>query len=277
MKFTETLEEDINNQINAGFTRYEIKQNLLMKGISEQEINKTFETINFEQAAANRHNGVSYKSVIITIVFLLISTFKIVRCISDQNRNETNAFEQHIIDLPANNYHEQISTRFSEITGQRLMYKDYKELINSDIEIGKYKITKLAKDTSIYLDLKTKMTIKKGTLYYNNHSERLKMALKGDDNINISIYDFEGKENLLEEFKASKAIGKYEYLSSEKAKSLTTIQYNYVVDNILQKGCAYAFKEGKNYFYFVFESNYRTHNELKMAGLSFLTQRIVKI
>jgi len=276
MKFTKTLEEDIESQINAGFTKQEIRTNLLMKGISEEEINRTFEQTNFQRAPANRQNGVSYKSITFTIILILISMFKVVRCISE-DRHEPTAFEQNNLNLPVANYQEQRSARISTIIGEKLMYKNYDELVNSEIPNEKYKIIKFTKDTALYVDLKTKLSIKKGTFYYNNHSERLRMALKADDNVNIFIYDFEGKGNLLAEFKASKAIGGYKYLSSKKERNLTTIKYNYIVDNISYSGCAFAMEERKNYFYFAFESNNLTQKALKVAGLSFLTKRLVNL
>ncbi|RZL48143.1 MAG: hypothetical protein EOP00_10000 [Pedobacter sp.] len=276
MKFTKTLEEDINSQVNAGFTRQEIKQNLLMKGISEEEINNSFETTNFEQVAASRNNGVSYKSIIITIIFLLISTFKVIRCISKMDGNDRTAFEQNDINLHVSNHHEQ-TNKILAAQGEKIIYKDYAELSISEIPLENFKILKLKNDTSISFSLSTKLRIEKNTFYFNNHDERLRMALKEEDNINIFIYDFEGKDSLLEEFKTSKSIGKYEYLSSEKTKSLTTINYNYVVDNISYNGCALAFKEGQNYLYFAFESNDKTHKQLKAAGLFFITQKLVRI
>lgn len=277
MKLAKTLEEDIDNQINAGFTKYEIKQNLLMKGISEDEIDKTFEKTNFQQAASSRQNGVSYKSIIITIILILVSTFKIVRCISNLNRNQPTGFEQNTINLPVSNYSAQTNIRILAAQGEKLIYKDYAELNISDIPLESYKIVKFKNDTSIYFDLNTKLKIKKNTFYYNNHDERLRMALKGEDNINVFIYDFEGIGNLLEEFKASKNKGQYEFLSKESTKNITIINYNYIASDISYKGCAFAFKQDKNYEYFAFESNNLTIKELKKAGLSFLLNSLTKI
>ncbi len=91
MKMAKNLEEDIYNQLSAGFTKEEIKANLITNGVSIEEIDKTFATIDFSYTPPAT-TGTSTKSIIITIILILITTFKVIRCVSrndDRRRYNT--------------------------------------------------------------------------------------------------------------------------------------------------------------------------------------------
>ncbi len=272
----QNLEEDIYNQLNAGFTKEEIRSNLITNGVPTEEIDKTFETINFNYTPASVGSGSSTKSIIITIIFLLITTFKVIRCISrndDRTRyNTQQQFDHSVNDNLYQAKNAQVNREIANLNSQKFIYKDYQQLENiSSAELKAYKIQKVTNDSLIVFDLGSKINIKAGTYYLNNYSNKLRMGLKTKNNTNIFIYDFEVSADglLLDEFKYAKAGMTIENAKTDKLVSMKTIKYNLTVNDLQYNGFALISKENNRFLCFAFENDKLSKNKLQGEAIKF--------
>ena len=72
MVTTTNLQEEIAQQINIGFTKAEIEQNLLSKGYADTEVNEALAKVNFSEAMAESNGGgVSTKSILFGALFVV--------------------------------------------------------------------------------------------------------------------------------------------------------------------------------------------------------------
>lgn len=77
---TTDLQEEVEQQINIGFSKEEIEQNLLLKGYSSAEINDVLSRTNFSDVIAESKGGkVSGTSIVFGIVFILSALVRFAR------------------------------------------------------------------------------------------------------------------------------------------------------------------------------------------------------
>lgn len=76
MTTANNVHEEVNQQASIGFSREEIRQNLLAKGYTETEINEVLASVKPE---VNNDGGVSTKHVLLGLLFLVIVLFRIGR------------------------------------------------------------------------------------------------------------------------------------------------------------------------------------------------------
>ncbi|ANE52160.1 hypothetical protein [Flavisolibacter tropicus] len=80
MTTTTNLQEEIAKQINIGFSKEEIEQNLLSKGYTSTEINEALSKIDFSNAIAESNGGkVSGTSIAFGIVFIVGALVRFAR------------------------------------------------------------------------------------------------------------------------------------------------------------------------------------------------------
>lgn len=73
------INTDIEKQVNAGFTRQEIVNNLLAKGHTQEEINKAYSSISAAPVFSETGSSVSTGSILLGILFIIIVIFRIYR------------------------------------------------------------------------------------------------------------------------------------------------------------------------------------------------------
>ena len=73
------VKENIEKQINAGFTRQEIYQNLMNSGYSKEQLDAEFSHALSYMAEEQKKDGVSGWSIFLGVVFLIIVFFRVAR------------------------------------------------------------------------------------------------------------------------------------------------------------------------------------------------------
>ncbi len=76
----ENITEEIQQQVNLGFTQAEIESNLLTKGYTNEDIQSALQNKNFRPVSA--HGSVSTKSILIGIGFLILAGIRFGRYLS---------------------------------------------------------------------------------------------------------------------------------------------------------------------------------------------------
>ncbi len=80
MNTSTNIQEEIQQQINIGFGKDDIVQNLRSKGYNTQEINDAIANINFSSVVTESNGGsVSGKSILIGVLFLVIALARFAR------------------------------------------------------------------------------------------------------------------------------------------------------------------------------------------------------
>ena len=80
MVTTTNLQEEIAQQINIGFTKAEIEQNLLSKGFTNTEINEALAKVNFSEAMTESNGGsISTKSILFGALFVVAAFVRFAR------------------------------------------------------------------------------------------------------------------------------------------------------------------------------------------------------
>jgi hypothetical protein len=77
------LHEEIQQQVNIGFNRQEIEQNLLPKGYAETDIRQALDKVQFAEVAVTGSNGssgsVSTKSILLGLLFIVAACVRLAR------------------------------------------------------------------------------------------------------------------------------------------------------------------------------------------------------
>jgi hypothetical protein len=73
------IKTDIEKQVNAGFTRQEIINNLRAKGHTQEEINNAYSAVSSAPAFRENHGSVGVGSILLGILFIGIVIFRVFR------------------------------------------------------------------------------------------------------------------------------------------------------------------------------------------------------
>jgi hypothetical protein len=73
------IKTDIEKQVNAGFTRQEIINNLVAKGHSQDEINTAYSVVSSTPEFRENNSSVGVGSILLGILFVIIVIFRIYR------------------------------------------------------------------------------------------------------------------------------------------------------------------------------------------------------
>lgn len=78
---TLSLQEEIQKQVEIGFSRKEIEENLRPKGFNDGDIKQALDRVQFapEAVAGSSGGSVSTKSILIGILFLIAACFRFAR------------------------------------------------------------------------------------------------------------------------------------------------------------------------------------------------------
>lgn len=153
-----------------------------------------------------------------------------------------------------------------------LFYKSYKEIDEMPSNFrDSYGILKLDKDSSIMMDLSTKIVIPKNSFFYNNHDDTLRFASKFQDNTAFFVHDFNGNSDTRTLLKSVKG-EEISNITEENSPSskVKMVKYNILKNGISYRGFALDFKEKEYSTLFEFESDSKTKDELKEKALNFL-------
>jgi hypothetical protein len=73
------IKTDIEKQVNAGFSRQEIINNLIAKGHSQEEISKAYTAVSTAPEFRENTGSVGVGSILLGILFIVIVIFRIFR------------------------------------------------------------------------------------------------------------------------------------------------------------------------------------------------------
>lgn len=223
-------------------------------------------------------NNVSYWRITLTIISIFILIIKVVGCFNrmDESRTPKNNLQINSTYVDRDAIEKQRKS-FNSAVAVNLIYKSYIMLENTSAsELKQYKIKKINADSLIAFDLGSNLKINKGSYYLNNHSDRLRIALKGKDDVNIFIYDFSSieKATLTEEFRYAKGGFSVDSVKLGNLITMNTIKYNLTHQYSKRNGFALCTRDDGRSLYFAFESENFTKRQLEKYALKFLTNNL---
>jgi hypothetical protein len=156
-----------------------------------------------------------------------------------------------------------------------ILYRTYNGLdsLNS-VTKDEYGILKLEKDTTLYVDVRTKVKVPKKFYFQNNHDDTLKMAFKSPENLNVFIHDLISKEEVGTNLKAIKRSYNIEKFKEKSIGVCKIITYKVTKDKKRYNGYALCFKSKDYQTFFEFESNDLSSEKLKEKAIDFLTANL---
>lgn len=157
-----------------------------------------------------------------------------------------------------------------------ILYTEYQTLDKfPQAEKDLYKISKIENDTMIGFDLSSKIRIKKGYYFQNNHDDTLRMAIKTPKDLNIFVHDLTGKGELSENFKSIKKDGELQdFKFGESTKAAKIITYSLTKNNSKFNGYALAIQDTDYTVFIEFESTKMQKSELKTQAALFLLENL---
>lgn len=221
--------------------------------------------------------GSSTVKILLSIVGVIFFIARIaMRCSNDNNDYQATTQYENSEYSQAINKALIEQQREASSEAKDFLYMSYKELDTiSDDEKYAAKVIKLDKDSTVYIDLQTKINVLKGSYFQNLHNDSLQMAIKTPDDVDIFIHSFEKEtdlENCFKEIKKSKKLRNYVVdINKENTKLFS---YEILPNDKKLRGYALAV-EKENYATFIeFESSKKSKDEIKLIALQTIKKMI---
>ena len=219
--------------------------------------------------------------IIFGVIMFLISIFRIANSCS--KTNEIKQFDSPTYDSNYNStYNEQVSEIISNINTKKIesnfLYSTYDTLNSYDTEkLNQFKTIKIKKDTSIFIDLQTKIKVKKDTYFQKINGDSLMYVFKKKNNTLQLFHLFQSKNAEIDNLRSIKSSNKISNIHSEKiVPQLNMITYNVLQNDIKFNGCALSFNDQNEQFLIEFESKDKSKAQLKLEALEFLQNDLLE-
>lgn len=220
--------------------------------------------------------------IIFGVIMFVISIFRIANTCSKSN--EQNQYNNNSYNVNSNyneNYNEQVSEIISNLNSKKeqtnFLYTSYDSLKSYDaIKLSENKTIKIERDTSIYIDLQTKIKVKKETYFQKINGDSLMYVFKNKDNTLQFFHLFQSKNTDIDNLKSVKYSKNISNIHSEKIVApLNLITYSIMQNENKLNGCALSINDENEQFLIEFESKDKSKAQLKLEALNFLQNNFI--
>jgi len=217
-----------------------------------------------------------------TVLSIVIAIIAVVRLFATCNQMESRknkTLDVNELNIPEQQFLDQRPLASSQTpkAWNDLLYKRYKYLDSLDqTRLKDFYIIKLAKDSLVSLDIKSRLKIEKGCFFQNTHDDTLKFAFKTPKNLNVFVHDFESSIAVDKSFKKLKAGSEIKNFKEFIKLSPTTklVTYNITKRRIRFNGIAYVFEKNNYQMYVEFESSTWSQKKLNQEALTYVVDHI---